>query len=88
MIHKSEIPGYENKMSLLVEEIGDLRYDRLADFLNLLSSKIQNDGNKDLNRGRVRLANSLSKCSEKLQEAKEVIDVSWRISEPYMSDYE
>lgn len=84
MIHKDEVENYRGSMEELAEEIGNLKYDALANFLTLLSEKIEKDGAKDAARGRTQLAGHLKYCSEKLKEAKVAIDKAWVISEPYM----
>lgn len=84
MIHKDRVENYEGTMQNLVEDIGDLKYNALAEFLNLLSQKIENDGIKDAERKRFQLAKQLQNCADNLKEAKITIDKAWKISEPYM----
>ncbi|MEM6379114.1 MAG: hypothetical protein AAF705_12940 [Bacteroidota bacterium] len=84
MIHKATIGNYSGSMKELAEEIGDLRYDALSDFLNLLADKIERDGDKDKSRDRVKLAKNLHDCSNQLNAAKQSIDQAWIICEPYM----
>ena len=84
MKHKSWIKNYERNFEKLAEEIGDLRYDALSEFLELLGEKIEKDGQKDRSRGRLKLADCLKKTSQKLIESSENIKVAWRICEPYM----
>jgi len=86
--HKKYIDHYDEKMALLVENIGDLRYDSLAEFLEALSQKLYKDGRADEVRGRVKLSSSLFQASKAIKDAKVNIDESWRISKPYMEDYE
>ncbi len=83
MIHKSDIENYNGSLQDLVEEIGNLKYDSLAEFLGLLSEKIRQDGDKDKNRGRLKLAKHLHDCANKLEESKVSINHAWRICEPY-----
>lgn len=83
MIHKSEIENFSGTMAQLAEEIGDLKYDALAEFFELLSDKIKRDGDKDKSRGRIKLAKHLHDCSENLLECKKSIDKAWVICEPY-----
>ena len=52
MIHTSEVTRYAGTMDELVEEIGNLKYDALARFLELLAHKIEADGKKDESRNR------------------------------------
>lgn len=84
MIHRAMPKNYAGSMEELAEEIGDLRYDALSEFLELLAQKIQKDGDKDKGRGRVQLATHLHKCANDLTEAKTSIDGAWIICEPYM----
>ena len=84
MIHRSTLKNYAGSMEELAEEIGDLKYDALSEFLELLAQKIQKDGDKDKKRGRVRLATHLHECANNLTKAKTSIDKAWIICEPYM----
>ena len=84
MKHKSWIKNYERDFEKLATEIGDLRYDALAEFLELLGHKIERDGQKDKSRGRVQLANNLQNAAKALIESAKNIKEAWRICEPYM----
>ena len=84
MIHKDQIDGYEGSPADLVEAIGNLKYDALANFLALLAAKIEQDGQNDCRRGRVQLAASLENCTSHLEKAKLAIDKPSKISAPYM----
>ena len=81
MIHKTEIEGYD--LQKLADEIGDLRYDALQEFLLHLSLKIRNDALKDRNRGRIKLANQLRTASENIQKSAESIDKAWIICKSF-----
>lgn len=74
MIHKTEIEKYKGTPNDLVEEIGNLRYDALTNFLDKLAQKIEEDGQKDANRGRLKLATNLQNCANKLKESVKEID--------------
>lgn len=84
MKHKSWIKNYERKFEKLVEEIGDLKYGALSEFLELLGKKIQKDGQKDRSRGRIKLSESLRNSGIALIESSENMKEAWRICEPYM----
>lgn len=84
MKHRSWIKNYERNFEQLAKEIGDLRYDTLAEFLRLLSQKIEQDGQQDRSRGRTQLADSLQRAAANLEESAESIELAWRISEPFM----
>jgi hypothetical protein len=84
MRHKTWIKNYERDFARLAEEIGDLRYDSLAEFLDLLGEKIKRDGNSDRDRGRRQLAEALHETKDKLAQAAKSVDHAWKISAPYM----
>lgn len=84
MIHETKIKKYQGTLNDLAIDIGNLRYDTLAEFLDLLGKKIQEDGDKDLARGRAKLAKQLHDCSSCLEQSKKAVDEAWRISEPFM----
>jgi hypothetical protein len=84
MIHKSEIINYPGSMEELVEEIGNLKYDALARFLELLANKIETDGKKDEARNRIQLSGNLYMSAERLIESKVFIEKAWGICSPYM----
>ena len=83
MIHKNSIEKYAGTMEELAEEIGDLKYNALSEFLELLADKIQLDGTKDNSRNRLKLAKHLHDCSDQLRQAQLSIDKAWVICEPY-----
>ncbi|MCP4442968.1 MAG: hypothetical protein GY810_29020 [Aureispira sp.] len=86
MVHTSEIKNYNGSTQELVEELGNLRYDALANILDLLAQKIEQDGQKDAERRRVKLASNLFAAAQNLNETKEAIEKAWDICEPYMKD--
>lgn len=84
MIHQTSLDKYPDGLAQLAQELGDLRYDALAEFLFQFSSKLELDSAADLGRGRSQLANSLAKASKNIEEAAKDIQKTWQISEPYM----
>ena len=83
MVHKSMVGNYSGTMEALAEDIGNLKYDALSEFLQLLADKIELDGDKDKSRNRLKLAKNLHNCADRLREGKEAIDKAWIICEPY-----
>ena len=84
MIHYGEVKRYAGSMNELAEDIGNLRYDALADFLNLLAAKIEHDGDKDRARKRLKLANELHSSADSLRTSATAIDRAWVICKPFM----
>ena len=86
MIHHQTVEGYSGTPEQLAEDIGNLRYDALAEFLRLLAEKIQRDGAKDKARGRPRLAAALQGAADQTAAAALSIGAAWRLSEPHMTE--
>ncbi len=86
MRHQDHIEKYAGSLTELAEDIGNLKYDALAELLRLLSVKIAEDAAKDQERGRPQLASALQDCAQKLKGASAPIEAVWRISKPYMTD--
>lgn len=84
MIHKDKIDNYNGSMEELAEDLGNLKYNALGDFLELLATKIQKDSNKDRSRARVKLAKQLDDCANHLNQSAEAAHEAWRICKPYM----
>jgi hypothetical protein len=84
MKHKSWLKNYEADFERLATEMGDLRYDTLSEFLNLLAQKIALDGEKDAARGRKKLAQNLAATAQSLAESAKFVHRAWQICEPFM----
>lgn len=84
MKHTHTINNYHGTMEQLAEEIGDLFYDSLADFLHLLSEKLHRDANADLARQRFKLGGHLKECSLHLERASHEIQRAWTLCEPHV----
>jgi hypothetical protein len=84
MIHRENIPNYPGTLAELAAELGDLRYDALALFLNALARKLETDSVADAGRGRPLLAAALQEGSAKVSAAAAAIERAWTISAPHM----
>ena len=84
MIHNNKPESYTGTLTELAAEIGNLKYDALAEFLDLLSQKIKYDGDKDEARGRIKLASHLHNCADDLEKCKIEIEKAWVVCEPFM----
>ncbi|MBC7806958.1 MAG: GNAT family N-acetyltransferase [Akkermansiaceae bacterium] len=85
MTHETTVTRYAGTLTELAADLGDLRYDALATFLQDLSAKIDRDGRADAGRGRKKLAASLHACAAHLADAARETQTAWQISEPFMS---
>lgn len=84
MKHPDRVALYPGTLDDLATELGDLRYDCLAEFLHALAAKIAADGEKDGARGRLKLAATLRLSATSLTSSAAAIDEAWRISAPHM----
>jgi ubiquinone biosynthesis protein UbiJ len=82
MKHTKNREKYDGNLTELAEDLGNLRYDALAEFLGRLSAKIAADGAKDAARGRHHLGKCLQESSERIAEAMRPMEQAWRICEP------
>ena len=82
--HKKEIAGISD-MKVFAEEVGDLHYETLTQFLYYLSKKIGEDANKDYSGGRDKLAGALQDAEASVFESSLRIEKAWQISKPFMS---
>ncbi|MEM7369438.1 MAG: hypothetical protein AAF587_12620 [Bacteroidota bacterium] len=87
-IHAKHLNNYPGTLPDLATELGDLRYDSLAEFLELLSAKLQQDALADAGRNRTKLAHRLQQASENMAAASRDIQEAWAICEPFMDTYE
>lgn len=86
MTHPVAIPRYPGSLADLAGELGDLRYDALAEFLHALSAKLASDAEADAGRGRHRLAADLRAAADGVGSAVSSIEAAWRICEPRMGE--
>ena len=86
MVHQQAVKGYSGTPEQLAEDIGNLRYDALAELLRLLAEKIQRDSAKDQARGRPKLAAALLGAADQTDAAALSIEGAWRLSEPHMTE--
>jgi hypothetical protein len=82
MNHAKTIKGYSS-LSQLAEEIGNLRYDKLTEFLGDLAAKIHKDSQADKGRGRPKLAELLAATSKELTDATIQASLVWHLVLPY-----
>lgn len=86
--HTHTVPHFLGSAQMLSQEIGDLYYDALADFLRLLAQKIEADSQADNARGRTKLAKELAICSQHIEQAAQHIDAAWNICKPFVEPSE
>ncbi len=83
MTHRDDVERYPGGLRELAEDLGNMRYDALGRFLDLLAVKMVGDAAQDEGRGRRRLATALRESAEHLTAAAEAVRRAWRICEPH-----
>jgi len=77
---------YPGGLEKLAEDLGNLRYDVLVDFLNLLGAKLRKDSEADRARQRFQLAGRLESAGGSIGMAATYVAEAWRISAPFMKE--
>jgi hypothetical protein len=70
----------------LAEEMGDLEYNSLSDFLESLAIKFLTDSNKNKNIGRVKLSQELEMASIYVRKASESIENAYGLSKRFVEE--
>ena len=86
MIHYDAVQNYTGSLAELAEDVGNLRYEALAEFLQLLSAKVAQDAEKDAGRGRAQLASALQDSAAELTASADHMQKAWRIAKPFMPE--
>jgi hypothetical protein len=81
--HKSGLP-YGGGLRQLAGDLGNLKYDALAWFLQQLATKLKEDARADAGRGREKLAGELQTAGDYVSQAAERINNAWAICKPHM----
>lgn len=84
MIHKNTVDKYDGPLIELAEDLGNLRYDDLRDFLRLLKEKLRKDEYADFQRGRGQLSMCLRNIASAIDQASKHTDEAWEICKPFM----
>jgi hypothetical protein len=84
MKHPDHVEKYDGTLDDLAKDIGRMRYDSVADFLEYLAKDLQAQADYDKSKERPQLSGTMYDIVDKLLEAKKQMDKAWRICEPYM----
>ena len=83
-LHRAEVAGYENRLSLLAQRIHDLHYDLVAEFYRLTAAVLSDQAENDRAKGRVQLAELLDQAAAASRAQQESFDKIWILCKPYM----
>jgi len=85
MKHTQIIENFAGPHEQLAEDLGNLYYDALAEFLIVFAAKMARDSEADRSRGRPRLAAELDACDQHLDAAARHIRAAWDICAPHVT---
>lgn len=83
MKHPLSLPECDYTNQDLGQEIGNLRYDKLAEVLDALRAKLANDAEDDQNGKRHKLAIQLQEAAVSIESALTAIENAWEICRPF-----
>jgi hypothetical protein len=84
MKHQDYVEKYSGSLVDLAKDMGNMRYDSLADFLQYLADDLMKQSEADKSRGRIKLASQLEETAQELYQAREKMLSAWKTCEPYM----
>jgi molybdenum-dependent DNA-binding transcriptional regulator ModE len=84
--HPRHVEGFEGSLDELAKSIGNMTYDQAALFIQKLADDIKRQADADLARGRKKLASELYATADELYQARDKMDLAWKICEPYMKE--
>ena len=82
--HSLRVAGYDGTLQDLAKEVGNLRYDKIVEFLRALRNDLHEQALKDTSAGRTKLGATLERASVALYPTEQALGEAWHISEPYM----
>ena len=84
MIHESKVIKYPGTLKELADDIGYLRYDKTAEFIQQLANNLRKQAKGDEKRDRLTLAKEGYDTADYLDKAYESMMKAWKICEPNM----
>ncbi len=82
--HPTTPEGWDGSLEDLAVAVEGMRYDALAEFLDMLSGILWTRAQRDFNADRPQLATHLNKAASQIAETQYAIEEAWDICKPYM----
>ncbi len=86
MKHPDYVEGFNGSLEDLAKAVGNMRYDKVEEFIEALADDIVQQAEKDKENGKTCLATRLYETADKLYSAQNCIGKAWKISRPYMEE--
>ena len=84
--HPRTVEGFEGSLDELARSIGNMTYDQTSSFIEKLADDIKRQADADSARGRKKLASELYATANELYQARDRMDLAWKICGPYIKD--
>ena len=84
--HPDHVKGFEGTLDELARNIGNMTYDKTAEFIESLADDLRRQGDTYTKRGEAQLAYPVENSAALLYQAKEEIENAWKICKPYMEE--
>lgn len=85
MKHPDHVPGWGGSLEDLARAVIQMRYDKVAEFMDALARCLYEDQEADRKRGRKKLAGWLLLAAHDLGHVKRCINRAWTICQPRMA---
>ena len=82
--HPRTVEGFEGSLDQLAKSVGNMTYDQTYSFIEKLADDIKKQADVDFAKGRKKLASELYETANKLYQARDRMNLAWKICEPYM----
>ena len=82
--HPDKVEGWEGSLEELAKAVGNMRYDKVSEFIEALGEDIKRQAAGDKKKNKNKLAKNLIRVYNRLRNVKEEMDKAWKICEPYM----
>lgn len=86
MKHPDKVEKYNGTLEELAKAVGNMKYDKTAEFIERLADELLRQAKGDYEKGRTKLAYRLRKTATRLYNSKKDMDKVWEICEPYMKE--
>lgn len=84
--HPVDVEGYENQLTLLVERIHRMRYDKVADFYQVAAEELGKQANDDHANGHGQLAVLLEEAAWNAARQRDLFSSIWKLCKPHMQE--
>ena len=83
-MHPDSVEGFGGSLEDLARNVGNMRYDKTAQFIGALADDLFRQARADELRGRKKLAKRLYASARDLYSVREEVLRAWKICKPYM----